>query len=106
MKTLLFFIMLLGFFAYTDYAQDTVNKDLNISVAQIQAQAVDTPATPVKWVDENLWSLVSGVGLLVYEFLALKIPTSKTVSIVGNLYKLLTFFIGDKSKKGDNFKIN
>lgn len=50
------------------------------------------------WVDENFWSTVSGILLLVYEFLALKMPTSKSISILGNLYKLLTWFILDKFK--------
>jgi hypothetical protein len=64
----------------------------------------DTPA-PIKWVDENFWSTVSGILLLAYEFLALKMPTSKSISILGNLYKLLTWFVPDKSNKGGQFSI-
>jgi len=67
---------------------------------------VAEPAAPVSWVDSNFWSLVTGVGALVYEFLALKLPSSKTLSIIGNLYKLITKIVPDKSSDGGNFKIN
>ena len=60
---------------------------------------------PVKWVDENFWQSVSGILLVIYEFLALKIPTSRSVSVIGNLYKLLTWFVPDKSKQGGQFSI-
>ena len=71
---------------------------------QTTLPTTDTPA-PIKWVDENLWSTLSGVLLLIYEFLALKMPTSKSISILGNLYKLLTWFVPDKSNKGGQFSI-
>ena len=74
--------------------------------------AVDEPALsaagatgPVKWVDENFWQTVSGILFVIYEFLALKIPTSRSVSVIGNLYKLLTWFVPDKSKQGGQFSI-
>jgi len=74
--------------------------------------AVDEPALPsagatgpVNWVDGNFWQAVSGILLVIYEFLALKIPTSRSVSVIGNLYKLLTWFVPDKSKLGGQFSI-
>ena len=60
---------------------------------------------PLKWFDENFWQSVSGILLVIYEFLALKIPTSRSVSVIGNLYKLLTWFVPDKSKQGGQFSI-
>ena len=74
-------------------------------VDQGELPSADTPA-PTNWVDENFWSTVSGILLLVYEFLALKMPTSKSISILGNLYKLLTWFVPDKSSKGGRFSIS
>ena len=75
------------------------------AVDQTAQPAQDTPA-PIKWVDENFWSTIFGVLLLVYEFLALKMPTSKSISILGNLYKLLTWFVPDKSSSGGQFSIS
>jgi hypothetical protein len=85
--------------------------DVQLQVPVIRAvdqgvlPSADTPA-PTNWVDENFWSTVSGILLLVYEFLALKMPTSKSISILGNLYKLLTWFVPDKSSKGGRFSIS
>jgi|GEM_PF-1314048 len=75
------------------------------AVDQTAQPAPDTPA-PIKWVDENFWSTISGVLLLAYEFLALKMPTSKSISILRNLYKLLTWFVPDKSSSGGQFSIS
>jgi len=75
------------------------------AVDQTAQPAPETPV-PIKWVDENFWSTISGVLLLVYEFLALKMPTSKSISILGNLYKLLTWFVPDKSSSGGQFSIS
>ena len=70
-----------------------------------EAGTVSGAEAPINWVDENLWTALSGVLLLIYEFLALKMPTSKSISVLGNLYKLLTWFIPDKSKNGSQFSI-
>jgi hypothetical protein len=81
-----------------------VQADVIYAVDETAMPSQDTPA-PIKWVDENFWTTATGVLLLIYEFLALKMPTSKSISILGNLYKLLTFFIPDKSKGGGQFSI-
>jgi len=47
----------------------------------------------------------SGIFVLLYEFLVLKLPTNKTLSLIGNLYKLLTRFIPDRSANGGKFDI-
>lgn len=121
MKKLLMCIFLIGLFALgwsnpppdhvkqnTDAAivtsMDQVEADVIYAVDETAVPAQDTPA-PKKLVDENLLQTVSGVVLLVYEFLALKLPTSKSVSILGNLYKLATWFVPDKSSKGGKFSI-
>ena len=85
-------------------AGDKLQADVIYAVDETVLPAPDTPA-PVKWVDENLLTMASGILLLVYEFLALKMPTSKSISILGNLYKLLTWFVPDKSNKGGKFSI-
>jgi hypothetical protein len=66
--------------------------------------APDTP-DPVKWIDENFWTLLATIAYATYEFLALKLRSGKTLTIIGNLYKLLTYFIPDKTKNGGNFAI-
>ncbi len=78
--------------------------DLIYAVDETVVPAAGTPQ-PVNWVDENFWQSVSGILLVIYEFLALKIPTSRSVSVIGNLYKLLTWFVPDKSKQGGQFSI-
>ena len=64
-----------------------------VFIKAVDEVSVPLPEKPVNWIDENFWSLISTVSLAVYEFLALKIPTSKTMSIIGNLYKLITWFL-------------
>jgi len=128
MKKILMCIFLIGIFAFgCSPPPDKVNPQnsaaelsrntefVQVADHHVQADviyAVDNNALPdqntpipIKWVDENLWTTVSGVVLLVYEFLALKLPTSRSVSIIGNLYKLLTWFVPDNSKKGGTFDI-
>ena len=107
MKNLLILSFLIGLFAFSCRPSPGKVTSANaqtqfVQVADLQTQvpvisaadqtSVPTPDTPgpIKWVDENLWSTLSGVLLLIYEFLALKMPTSKSISILGNLYKLLT----------------
>jgi len=85
-------------------AGDQVQADVIYTVDETALPAPDTPV-PIKWLDENLLQTISGVILLLYEFLALKMPTSKSISILGNLYKLLTWFVPDKSNKGGKFSI-
>jgi hypothetical protein len=121
MKRILLFIFLIGLFAigWSTPPPDNVSKSAKtgfvMAADQVQADVIyaadetalptsDTPA-PLKWVDENLLTMASGILLLVYEFLALKMPTSKSISILGNLYKLLTWFVPDKSNKGGQFSI-
>ena len=122
MKNLLILVFLFGLFAVGCSSPPGKMKSASpqtrfVQVADLQLQvpvisavdetslpAASTPA-PVNWVDENFWSTVSGILLLVYEFLALKMPTSKSISILGNLYKLLTWFVPDKSNKGGQFSI-
>ena len=122
MKNLLILTFLIGLFAFSCRPSPEKVKSASaqtqfVQVADLQAQVPvisaadqttlptpDTPA-PIKWVDENLWSTLSGVLLLIYEFLALKMPTSKSISILGNLYKLLTWFVPDKSNSGGQFSI-
>ena len=123
MKNLLIIVFMIGLFIVGCSSPAEKMKPLNaqtqfVQVADVQLQvpvmnAVDqtaqpTPDTPapIKWVDENFWSTISGVLLLVYEFLALKMPTSKSISILGNLYKLLTWFVPDKSSSGGQFSIS
>jgi len=62
------------------------------------------PSAP-NWMDSNLWTMGSGIFVLLYEFLVLKLPTNKTLSLIGNLYKLLTRFIPDRSANGGKFDI-
>ncbi len=83
---------------------DQVQADIIYAADETELQAPDSTAK-IKWVDDNLWQTLSGIVLLVYEFLALKLPTSKSISILGNLYKLLTWFIPDRSNKGGQFSI-
>ena len=122
MKNLLVLSFLIGLFAFSCRPSPGKVTSANaqthfVQVTDLQAQVPiisaadqttlptpDSPA-PIKWVDENLWSTLSGVLLLLYEFLALKMPTSKSISILGNLYKLLTWFVPDKSNKGGQFSI-
>jgi len=121
MKRILISIFLIGLFAMgwsapppdlvkqspqTGYvnAGDQVQADVIYAVDETVLPAPDTPA-PKKWLDENLLQTISGVTLLLYEFLVLKMPTSKSISILGNLYKLLTWFVPDKSNKGGKFSI-
>jgi len=85
-------------------AGDQVQADVIYAVDETALPVPDTPV-PTKWLDENLLQTISGVILLLYEFLALKMPTSKSISILGNLYKLLTWFVPDKSNKGGKFSI-
>ena len=122
MKNLLILSFLIGLFAFSCRPSPGKVTSANaqtqfVQVADLQAQVpiisaadqttLPTPDSPppIKWVDENLWSTLSGVLLLIYEFLALKMPTSKSISILGNLYKLLTWFVPDKSNKGGQFAI-
>ena len=74
------------------------------AVDEAALPAPDTPA-PVKWVDENLLLTIATVLGTVYEFLVRKIPTSKTLSLVGNAYKLINYFIPDKSKNGGTLTV-
>lgn len=121
MKKILMCILLIGVFAFgwstppPDHSKQSTNAVFVQSGNQVQTDVIyaqdetpvpspDTPA-PKKWVDENLWKTMSGVVLLVYEFLALKMPTSKSISVLGNMYKLLTWFVPDKSSKGGQFSI-
>jgi len=67
--------------------------------------APDTPG-PKNLLDSNLLVAVSGVLGIAYEFLVRKIPTSKTLSILGLAYKLLNWFIPDKSLSGGTLQIN
>jgi hypothetical protein len=85
-------------------AGDQVQADVIYAFDATVLPAPDTPA-PIKWLDENLLQTISGVILLLYEFLALKMPTSKSISILANLYKLSTWFVPDKSNKGGKFSI-
>lgn len=84
-------------YQFADSGGDSV---VVMTVADETPAVVEVDTGPVKWVDENFWNLIIGIVVAVYEFLALKIPTSRTVSILGNLYKLITWFIPDKSNKG------
>ena len=122
MKNLLILSFLIGLFAFSckpspEKVKSACAQTQFVQVADLQAQVPiisaadqttlptpDSPA-PIKWVDENLWSTLSGVLLLIYEFLALKMPTSKSISMLGNLYKLLMWFVPDKSNKGGQFAI-
>ncbi len=124
MKKILMCIFLIGLFAKgwsSSPPSDNVNQCVKAGIIQsgvkdqVQATVINaadetlqqltvTPAK-TKWVDMNLLQTVSGVILLAYEFLALKLPTSKSVSLLGNAYKLLTWFIPDKSKNGGKFVI-
>lgn len=119
-KAFLMFIFLIGLLAVgcappgRAVKQDPVKTELIKAVDQqasaqfvmvAQGDNLPAPDTPVKWVDENFGAMLTGVLLSVYEFLALKIPTSKTLSLIGNLYKLLTFFFPDKNKNGGTFDI-
>jgi hypothetical protein len=85
-------------------AVDQVQAPVMNAVDEVVLQAPEDPVS-IKWIDENFWNMISGLVLLFYEFLALKLPTSKSVSIIGNLYKLLTWFFPDKSKNGGIFTI-
>lgn len=76
-----------------------------MTVADEATIQTDADVGQKKWIDDNLWTAVSGIVLIVYEFLALKLPTSRTVSIIGNLYKLLTLFVPDRRKSGGTFDI-
>jgi len=69
--------------------------------------AADDMVSPsaLNWIDSDLWTMGSGIFVLLYEFLVLKLPTNKTLSLIGNLYKLLTRFIPDKSANGGKFVI-
>ena len=82
-----------------------VSVDQQVQADIIYATDEAGVSAPINWIDENLWTTLSGVLLLIYEFLALKMPTSKSISVLGNLYKLLTWFIPDKSKNGSQFSI-
>ncbi len=123
MKNLLLIVFMIGLFIVGCSSPAEKMKPVSaqtqfVQVADVQLQvpvmnAVDQTAqpapetpVPIKWVDENFWSTISGVLLLVYEFLALKMPTSKSISILGNLYKLLTWFVPDKSSSGGQFSIS
>ena len=115
------FIFLIGVFAlgWSTLPPDHLKKSTNAVFVQTgnQVQAdviyavdetpVPSPDTPVskKLVDDNFWKTISGVTLLIYEFLALKMPTSKSISVLGNMYKLLTWLVPDKSSKGGQFSI-
>jgi len=90
--------------AFVQVADQNVQADVIYAVDETALPTPDSPA-PIKWVDENFWTTATGVLLLIYEFLVLKMPTSKSISILGNLYKLLTFFVPDKSKGGGQFSI-
>jgi len=120
-RFILAFIFLIGLFAIscssppdkthqpastqTEFVQtaNQVQADLIYAVDETVVPTPDTPAT--KWLDENTLTAVFGIVAVVYEFLARKIPTSKTVSIIGNLYKLLNWFVPDKSKNGGTLQI-
>jgi len=122
MKNFLILIFLIGLFAVgcssppsdnakrtaqpTEYVQvvDQVQADVMNAVDETALPAPDTPA-PVKWLDENLLLAALSVIGVAYEFLARKIPSSKTLSIIGNVYKLLNWFIPDKSKNGGTLQI-
>lgn len=122
MKNFLILIFLLGMFAVgcshafekakPQSAQTEFVQVAGIPVHATVMNAVDETAlpvpdnpTPVKWLDENTLLAVGSIIGIVYEFLARKIPTSKTLSIVGNLYKLLNWFIPDKSKNGGELAV-
>ena len=74
------------------------------AVDELALPSPDTPA-PKNWLDDNLLLAASGVLGIAYEFLVRKIPTSRTLSILGIAYKILNFFIPDKSKNGGNLQI-
>jgi hypothetical protein len=116
----LIFIFLIGLFAFSCASPNYGPKQSTSKVEVVQAVSHQTsvpvimvaddatlpaPDTPVKWIDENFWTFVTGIVFSLYEFLALKLPTSKSVSLIGNLYKLLTWFFPDKSKDGGTFSI-
>ena len=119
----LILIFLIGIFCFACSAPSDIglkqpkeNTDLiHASDANVQADVIyavdetalpvpDTPE-PVKWLDKNLAVAVTSILGIAYEFLVRKIPTSKTLSIFGAAYKLLNFFIPDKSKNGGTLQI-
>ncbi len=122
MKNFLILVFMLGLFAIgcsspPDIVQPASTQTEFIQVANMPVQATvmytvdetvlpvpDTPE-PVKWLDENLLLAVGSVITIVYEFLARKIPTSKTLSLFGNLTKLINWFVPDKSKNGGEFAV-
>lgn len=121
-KSFLCLIFLIGLFASSctappDKAMPRSTQTEFVQAADLQVQAyvmnaVDETAlpvpdnpTPVKWMDENLLLAVGSVIGIVYEFLARKIPTSKTFTIFGNLYKLFNWFVPDKSKNNGELAI-
>jgi hypothetical protein len=92
MKNLIL-IFLIGLLTFACSAPPDNVKRMDQPVEFVQAASVDqqiqadfiyavdqteVPA-PINWVDENLWTALSGVLLLIYEFLALKMPTSKSI---------------------------
>ena len=124
MKKSLFLGLVLGLLAFAcntvPTQKEQITKTTVVQVAdpgmQIQAPIIraadeltvpaqDSDPAPIKWLDENLLSAISGIVLIVYEFLARKIPTSKSVSILSNVYKLIAWFVPDKTKNGGAFTI-
>lgn len=89
---------------FVQVADHAVRADIIYAADETALPNPDNP-TPVKWLDENTLLAVGSVLGIVYEFLARKIPTSKTLSIFGNLYKLINWFIPDKSKNGGELAV-
>ena len=96
--------------AKADQAKPQVTQVIDNPVQATVMFAVDdvTPVAPAPatgWLDNNLIGAISGVVLAVYELLVRLIPTSKSISIVGWIYKLINLFIPDKSATGGSFDI-
>jgi hypothetical protein len=92
--------------AITDSMTPNIQAAANPVMAPVNESAGEIPdKAPINWFDDHFWGFISGLIYLIYEFLATKIPTSKTVTIIGNLYKLLTYFFPDKTKEGTKFGI-
>jgi hypothetical protein len=49
------------------------------------------------WISAH-WELVTGIGISIYEFIVRKVATQKDLTLVGNLKKILDFFVKNKRK--------
>lgn len=82
-------------------ADQGTTADVMYAVDETALQDPGTPVhEPINWIDNDLLLTVGAVLSLLYEFLARKIPTSKTLSLFGVIYKILNYFVPDKSKNG------